>query len=152
MTKLTTERLEKLQDDLLQFQDSYSDPADKENYDIFVDALHVIDEFKAAKEKLLAYEQAAKNPVAYFSYGTAHGFYLHQTAKQATDDAEAMIDDHRGDACCGWDEETDSICCGVILQQATKVDERPRTDDDAHLDPRVDTVCDYALLPAQESE
>ena len=65
MTKLTTERLEKLQDDLLQFQDHYSDPADKENYDIFVDALHVIDEFKAAKEKLLAYEQAAKNPIAW---------------------------------------------------------------------------------------
>lgn len=60
MTKLTTGRLEKLQDNLLQFQDAYSDPADKENYDIFVDALHVIDEFKAAKEKLLAYEQADK--------------------------------------------------------------------------------------------
>lgn len=60
MTKLTTERLSKLRDNLLQFQDSYSDPADKENYDIFVDALHVLDEFKAAKEKLLAYEQAAK--------------------------------------------------------------------------------------------
>lgn len=65
MTKLTTERLEKLQDNLLQFQDAYSDPADKENYDIFVDALHVIDEFKIAKEKILAYEQAAKNPVAW---------------------------------------------------------------------------------------
>ncbi|WP_445611718.1 hypothetical protein ACUN4K_02050 [Hafnia alvei] len=65
MTKLTTERLEKLQDDLLQFQDAYSDPADKENYDIFVNALHVIDEFKAAKEKLLAYEQAAEKPYGY---------------------------------------------------------------------------------------
>ena len=64
MTKLTIERLDKLQDNLLQFQDAYSDPADKENYDIFVDALHVLDEFKAAKEKLLAYEQAAKNEVA----------------------------------------------------------------------------------------
>jgi len=63
MTKLTNGRLEKLQDNLLQFQDSYSDPADKENYDIFVDALHVLDEFKAAKEKLLAYEQAADRPV-----------------------------------------------------------------------------------------
>lgn len=65
MTKLTTERLSKLRDNLLQFQDSYSDPADKENYDIFVDALHVIDEFKIAKEKILAYEQAAKNPAEY---------------------------------------------------------------------------------------
>lgn len=66
MTKLTTERLEKLQDDLLQFQDHYSDPADKENYDIFVDALHMLDEFKAAKEKLMAYEQAAKKPIGSF--------------------------------------------------------------------------------------
>ncbi|MBW2958930.1 hypothetical protein [Hafnia paralvei] len=66
MNKLTTGRLEKLQDNLLQFQDAYSDPADKENYDIFVDALHVLDEFKAAKEKLLAYEQAAKNPIGSF--------------------------------------------------------------------------------------
>lgn len=64
MTKLTTERLDKLQDNLLQFQDAYSDPADKENYDIFVDALHMLDEFKAAKEKLIAYEQAAEHPAA----------------------------------------------------------------------------------------
>ena len=81
MTKLTTERLEKLQDNLLQFQDSYSDPADKENYDIFVDALHVLDEFKSAKEKLLAYEQAAKNPVAFteaceISNMNATGLYM----------------------------------------------------------------------------
>ena len=65
MTKLTTEFLSKLQDSLLQFQDSYSDPADKENYGIFVDALHVLDEFKAAKEKLIAYEQAAEKPYGY---------------------------------------------------------------------------------------
>ena len=65
MTKLTTERLSKLRDNLLQFQDSYSDPADKENYDIFVDALHMLDEFKAAKEQLLAYEQAAEKPYGY---------------------------------------------------------------------------------------
>ncbi|MCE9904491.1 DUF550 domain-containing protein [Hafnia paralvei] len=87
-----------------------------------------------------------KLPVGYFSYGTEHGFNWHQTAKQATDDAEAMIDDYRGDACDGWSEETDNVCWGVILQQATKVDERPRTDDDK-CDPTIDTVCDYALLP-----
>lgn len=92
-----------------------------------------------------------KLPVGYFSYGTEHGFNWHQTAKQATDDAEAMIDDYRGDACDGWSEETDNVCWGVILQQATKVDERPRTDDD-YGDPAATTVCDYALLPAQESE
>lgn len=79
MTKLTTERLDKLQDNLLQFQDAYSDPADKENYDIFVDALHMLDEFKAAKEKILAYEQAAEKPYGYlepcdFPRTTATGY------------------------------------------------------------------------------
>lgn len=94
-----------------------------------------------------------KFPVGYFSYGTEHGFNWHQTAKQATDDAEAMIDDYRGDACDGWSEETDNVCWGVILQQAGKVNERPRTDDDNdNIAPYIDTVCDYALLPAQESE
>lgn len=94
-----------------------------------------------------------KLPVGYFSYGTEHGFNWHQTAKQATDDAEAMIDDYRGDACDGWSEETDNVCWGVILQQAGKVNERPRTDDDNdNIAPHIDTVCDYALLPAQENE
>ena len=73
MTKLTTERLEKLQDDLLQFQDHYSDPADKENYDIFVDALHMLDEFKAAKEKLMALLEA--EPVGEFYHEKQGGWY-----------------------------------------------------------------------------
>lgn len=58
------------------------------------------------------------------------------------------------DACDGWSEETDNVCWGVILQQAGKVNEHQRTDDDYHIAPYIDTVCDYALLPApaQESE
>ncbi len=88
-------------------------------------------------------------PVGYFSYGSEHGFDWHKTEKEAIESAEAAIDDYRGDACDGWSEETDSICWGVILQQATKIDERPRTDDDK-CDPAIDTVCDYALLPARE--
>ena len=90
-------------------------------------------------------------PVGYFSYGSECGFDWHKTEKEAIESAEAAIDDYRGDACDGWSEETDSVCWGVILQQATKVDERSRTDDDK-CDPAIDTVCDYALLPAQESE
>ncbi len=85
-------------------------------------------------------------PVGYFSYGSECGFDWHKTEKEALESAEAAIDDYRGDACDGWSEETDSVCWGVILQQATKVDERPRTDDDK-CDPAIDTVCDYALLP-----
>lgn len=92
-------------------------------------------------------------PVGYFSYGSECGFDSYKTEKEAIESAEAAIDDYRGDACDGWSEETDSVCWGVILQQATKVGERPRTDDDnGSIAPCIDTVCDYALLPAQESE
>lgn len=89
--------------------------------------------------------------VGYFSYGSECGFDWHKTEKEAIESAEAAIDDYRGDACDGWSEETDSVCWGAILQQATKVDERPRADDDKCV-PAIDTVCDYALLPEQESE
>jgi hypothetical protein len=85
-------------------------------------------------------------PVGYFSYGSEQSFDWHKTKEEAIEAAEAAIDDYRGDACDGWSEETDSVCWGVILQQATKVDERPRTDDDK-CDPAIDTVCDYALIP-----
>ncbi|WP_278810143.1 hypothetical protein [Obesumbacterium proteus] len=87
-----------------------------------------------------------KLPVGYFSYGSECGFDWHNTEKEAIEAAEAVIDDYLGDACDGWSEETDSVCWGVILQQATKVDERPRTDDDK-CDPAIDMVCEYALLP-----
>lgn len=90
-----------------------------------------------------------KLPVGYFSYGSECGFDWHNTEKEAIEAAEAVIDNYRGDACDGWSEETDSVCWGVILQQATKVDERPRTDDDK-CDPAIDTVCDYELLPVRE--
>lgn len=100
-------------------------------------------------KKQLAQPVSEHKPVGYFSYGSECGFDWHNTEKEAIESAEAAIDDYRGDACDGWSEETDSVCWGVILQQATKVDERPRTDDDK-CDPAIDTVCDYALLPARE--
>lgn len=110
-----------------------------------------ITELAADAAKLLSAQPVSnpyKLPVRYFSYGSECGFDWHNTEKEAIEAAEAVIDDYRGDACDGWSEETDSVCWGVILQQATKVDERPRTDDDK-CDPAIDTVCDYALLPAQ---
>lgn len=108
-----------------------------------------ITELAADAAKLLSAQPVSnpyKLPVRYFSYGSECGFDWHNTEKEAIEAAEAVIDDYRGDACDGWSEETDSVCWGVILQQATKVDERPRTDDDK-CDPAIDTVCDYALLP-----
>lgn len=108
----------------------------------------------AAIDELLTHDHAAQQPkcVGYFSYGTEHSFNWHQTAQEATENAEEMIDDYRGDACDGWSEEVDSICWGIIIQTSTKVDEHPRTDDDCHIAPYIDTVCDYALLPAKECE
>lgn len=100
---------------------------------------------------LAAQPVSGHKPVGYFSYGSEHGFDWHKTKKDAIEAAEAAIDDYRGDACDGWSEETDSVCWGVILQQAARVDERPRTDDDK-CDPAIDMVCDYALLPEKESE
>lgn len=109
-----------------------------------------------ALDDLLTYERVAqrhisehKVPFRYFSYGTECGFDWHKTEKEAIESAEAAIDEYRGDACDGWSEEVESVCWGVIMQVSTKVDERPRTDDDK-CDPAIDTVCDYALLPALE--
>lgn len=82
----------------------------------------------------------------FFSYGTEHNFEQHNTATEAQKTAEAAIDDYRGDAFDGWSEEVESVCWGMIMQSATKVDERPRNTED-RCDPAIDTICDYALLP-----
>ncbi|WP_310581895.1 hypothetical protein [Klebsiella pneumoniae] len=90
---------------------------------------------------------ALKAGASYFSYGSEHNFEWHKTAKEAVEAAEAAIDDYRGDACDGWSEEVDSICWGIIMQSSTMVGERPRTEED-RCDSAIDTICDYALLPA----
>lgn len=144
LTKIPVEKLS----DTLQFLIA-------ENEIPLSDALkQVIDDVDAVCKKLLRDESAPAQPVipvGYFSYGYECGFSWHNTEKEAIEAAEAEINDYRGAAWDGWSNETDSVCWGVILQQATKVDERPRTDDDNY-NPAIDTVCDYALLPAQESE
>ncbi|HGN8976207.1 TPA: hypothetical protein ACK1R2_004304 [Klebsiella pneumoniae] len=104
---------------------------------------------KLAKEfkQLAAENEALKAGASYFSYGSEHNFEWHKTAKEAVEAAEAAIDDYRGDACDGWSEEVDSICWGIIMQSSTMVGERPRTEED-RCDSAIDTICDYALLPA----
>ncbi|EPC7250985.1 hypothetical protein ACR2R9_000858 [Cronobacter sakazakii] len=101
-------------------------------------------------EKLAAENAALKSEASYFSYGSEHNFEWHKTAEEAVEAAEAAIDDYRGDACDGWSEEVTSICWGLIMQTATKVGERPRTEDDS-CDPAIDTICDYELLPNIET-
>lgn len=102
------------------------------------------------RDALVVEAAALKSGDCFFSYGSEHGFEWHKTAKGAAENAEAAIDDYRGDACDGWSEEVSSICWGVIMQSSTMVGERPRTEDDC-VDSAIDTICDYALLPAIET-
>lgn len=99
---------------------------------------------------LAAENVALKAGASYFSYGSEHGFEWHKTESEAIEAAESAIDDYRGDACDGWNEEVDSICWGIIMQSSTMVGERPRTEED-RCDSAIDTICDYALLPAIET-
>ncbi len=108
---------------------------------------------KLAHEKfsVLAAENARlKAGAMYFSYGSEFSFECHKTAEEAIAAAEAAIDDYRGDACDGWSEEVESICWGVIIQQATKVGERKKRKCD-RVSPWIERVCDYELRPNVET-
>lgn len=108
---------------------------------------------KLAHEKfsVLAAENAGlKAGAMYFSYGSEFSFECHKTAEEAIAAAEAAIDDYRGDACDGWSEEVESICWGVIIQQATKVGERKKRKCD-RVSPWIERVCDYELRPNVET-
>ncbi|HGC1100047.1 TPA: hypothetical protein ACIX0R_000689 [Escherichia coli] len=108
---------------------------------------------KLAHEKFsaLAAENAGlKAGHSYFSYGSEFSFECHKTAEEAIAAAEAAIDDYRGDACDGWSEEVESICWGVIIQQATKVGERKKRKCD-RVSPWIERVCDYELRPNVET-
>ncbi|WP_336998818.1 hypothetical protein [Pantoea agglomerans] len=100
------------------------------------------------KLQALAAENAIlKNGIGFFSYGTDSGFEEHDSAEKAIAAADSDIDYYRGDACDGWSEETDQTVWGVILQRATMIDERPRTEEDSYLGSHIASICDYALLP-----
>ncbi|MEC9936149.1 ead/Ea22-like family protein [Escherichia coli] len=108
---------------------------------------------KLAHEKFsaLAAENARlKAGAMYFSYGSEFSFECHKTAEEAIAAADAAIDDYRGDACDGWSEEVESICWGVIIQQATKVGERKKRKCD-RVSPWIERVCDYELRPNVET-
>lgn len=117
-------------------------------------------ELDAAKQRIaelegnftaLAAENARlKAGAMYFSYGSEFSFECHKTAEEAIAAAEAAIDDYRGDACDGWSEEVESICWGVIIQQATRVGERKKRKCD-RVSPWIERVCDYELRPNVET-
>ncbi len=108
-------------------------------------------EVQLVRANALAAENAAlKAGAMYFSYGSEFSFECHKTAEEAIAAAEAAIDDYRGDACDGWSEEVESICWGVIIQQATKVGERKKRKCD-RVSPWIERVCDYELRPNVET-
>lgn len=108
-------------------------------------------EVQLARANALAAENARlKAGAMYFSYGSEFSFECHKTAEEAIAAAEAAIDDYRGDACDGWSEEVESICWGVIIQQATKVGERKKRKCD-RVSPWIERVCDYELRPNVET-
>ena len=109
-----------------------------------------IAELEACRAALAAENAGLKAGAMYFSYGSEFSFECHKTAKEAIAAAEAAIDDYRGDACDGWSEEVESICWGVIIQQATKVGERKKRKCD-RVSPWIERVCDYELRPNVET-
>ena len=109
-----------------------------------------IDNLEAKCAALAAENAALKAGAMYFSYGAEFSFECHKTAEEAIAAAEAAIDDYRGDACDGWSEEVESICWGVIIQQATKVGERKKRKCD-RVSPWIERVCDYELRPNVET-
>lgn len=109
-----------------------------------------IAELEACRAALAAENAGLKAGAMYFSYGSEFSFECHKTAEEAIAAAEAAIDDYRGDACDGWSEEVESICWGVIIQQATKVGERKKRKCD-RVSPWIERVCDYELRPNVET-
>ncbi|HAN4399318.1 TPA: ead/Ea22-like family protein [Escherichia coli] len=118
--------------------------------DTNIDAMCRIAELETNLAALVAENAGLKAGAMYFSYGSEFSFECHKTAEEAIAAAEAAIDDYRGDACDGWSEEVESICWGVIIQQATKVGERKKRKCD-RVSPWIERVCDYELRPNVET-
>lgn len=99
----------------------------------------------------LAVENAELNSgCGFFAYDPDNGFEEFKTKEEAIAAAESYIDYYRGEACDGWPDEVAQVSWGIIMQESTRVNERPRTNDDS-CDPAIETVCDYALLPNIET-
>ena len=118
--------------------------------DTNIDAMCRIAELETNLAARVAENAGLKAGAMYFSYGSEFSFECHKTAEEAIAAAEAAIDDYRGDACDGWSEEVESICWGVIIQQATKVGERKKRKCD-RVSPWIERVCDYELRPNVET-
>ncbi|HGW1616200.1 TPA: hypothetical protein ACNMR5_002745 [Klebsiella pneumoniae] len=83
----------------------------------------------------------------YFSYSPDDGYEEHDSPEKAKAAADAAIHAYRGEACDGWPDEVTGVTWGVVAQRAAKFGERKRTNEDAHISPEIQTVCDYYLAP-----
>lgn len=113
------------------------------------DTLSISDQISVLNQQVvnLAVENAAlTSGCGFFAYDPDNGFEDFKTKDEAIEAAESYIDYYRGDACDGWDDQVSQVSWGVVMQQSTKVDERPKNAEDSVSD-YIDTVCDYALLP-----
>lgn len=105
---------------------------------------------KAERDALAVENVALKSGCGFFAYDPDNGFEEFKTKDEAIAAAESYIDYYRGEACDGWPDEVAQVSWGIIMQESTRVNERPRTEDDS-CDPNIKTVCDYALLPNIET-
>lgn len=124
------------------------------DYATLFSELEVVKAERDAQQKradALAVENAAlKSGCGFFAYDPDNGFEEFKTKDEAIAAAESYIDYYRGEACDGWPDEVAQVSWGIIIQESTRVNERPRTEDDG-CDPAIETVCDYALLPNIET-
>lgn len=105
---------------------------------------------KAERDALAVENQTLKSGCGFFAYDPDNGFEEFKTKDEAIAAAESYIDYYRGEACDGWPDEVAQVSWGIIMQESTRVNERPRDKDDS-CDPAIETVCDYALLPNIET-
>lgn len=78
----------------------------------------------------------------YFSYCNDTGFELFKTEQEAINSANDIIDYFRGEAADGWSDDVDSVCWGIVSQEATQVGLRKADCDDKT---SCKMVCDYIL-------
>jgi hypothetical protein len=83
----------------------------------------------------------------YFSYNDDDGMTFHANADEARLFAQYCIDEYSKTAHDGWDEGVDSVCWGVVSENATVVTTRQRTDADTFISSDCDTVVEYGLMP-----
>jgi len=79
----------------------------------------------------------------WFSFD-GESFTTHETREEAQKDAQNALEDCRSDAFDGWPEQVYRICWGQVIENATVVVERPRTEDDC-VDKNIDTIQEIEL-------